>query len=94
MDMPEHATGTREGWLAARLEFLAAEKELSRRGHELARQRQALPWVPIDKGPRRYTTTQITQFGRDLGRHSDNRTAVQSGGSRAPLLGRPSPWVT
>jgi len=50
MDMPEHATGTREGWLAARLEFLAAEKELSRRGHELARQRQALPWVPIDKG--------------------------------------------
>jgi predicted dithiol-disulfide oxidoreductase (DUF899 family) len=49
MDMTEHATGTREEWLAARLELLAAEKELTRRGDELARQRQALPWVPIHK---------------------------------------------
>ena len=42
-------TGTREEWLAARLELLAAEKELTRRGDELARQRQALPWVPVAK---------------------------------------------
>jgi predicted dithiol-disulfide oxidoreductase (DUF899 family) len=47
--MTNHATGTREEWLAARLELLAAEKELTRRGDELARVRQALPWVPIDK---------------------------------------------
>src|SRR5919197_6603302 len=47
--MTNHATGTREEWLAARLELLAAEKELTRRGDELARQRQALPWVPLDK---------------------------------------------
>src|SRR5436305_12378872 len=47
--MTQHATGTREEWLAARLELLDAEKELTRRGDELARQRQALPWVPIDK---------------------------------------------
>src|SRR5204863_9142708 len=47
--MTEHATGTREEWLAARLELLAAEKELTRRGDELARQRQALPWVPVGK---------------------------------------------
>jgi predicted dithiol-disulfide oxidoreductase (DUF899 family) len=47
--MTEHATGTREEWLAARLELLKAEKELSRRGDELARQRQRLPWVRIDK---------------------------------------------
>jgi predicted dithiol-disulfide oxidoreductase (DUF899 family) len=47
--MTEHATGTREEWLAARLELLAAEKELTRRGDELARQRQALPWVRVDK---------------------------------------------
>src|SRR6202011_4358994 len=33
----------------ARLELLAAEKELTRRGDELARQRQALPWVRVDK---------------------------------------------
>src|SRR2546430_15809552 len=47
--MTEHATGTREEWLAARLELLEAEKELTRRSDELARQRQLLPWVPIDK---------------------------------------------
>jgi predicted dithiol-disulfide oxidoreductase (DUF899 family) len=45
-------TGTREDWLAARLALLAAEKEFTRRGDELARQRQALPWVRIDKAYR------------------------------------------
>jgi predicted dithiol-disulfide oxidoreductase (DUF899 family) len=44
-----HRTGTREEWLAARLRLLEAEKELTRRSDELARQRQELPWVPIDK---------------------------------------------
>ena len=47
--MTEHRTGTREEWLAARLELLQAEKELTRRSDELARQRQELPWVRIDK---------------------------------------------
>jgi predicted dithiol-disulfide oxidoreductase (DUF899 family) len=47
--MTEHPTGTREEWLAARLELLEAEKELTRRGDELARRRQELPWVRIDK---------------------------------------------
>lgn len=47
--MTTHTTGTREEWLAARLELLDAEKELTRRSDELARQRQALPWVRIDK---------------------------------------------
>src|SRR5580700_7245558 len=37
-----HRTGTREEWLAERLELLEAEKELARR-------RQELPWVRIDK---------------------------------------------
>lgn len=46
---PSHLIGTREQWLAARLELLEAEKELTRLGDELARQRQALPWVRIDK---------------------------------------------
>src|ERR671930_551391 len=44
-----HATGTREQWLAARLELLEAEKELTRRNDELARRRQELPWVPVEK---------------------------------------------
>ncbi len=47
--MPKHKTGTREEWLAARLELLDAEKDLTRRSDELARRRQALPWVRIDK---------------------------------------------
>ena len=47
--------GTREQWLTARLELLEAEKELTRRGDELARKRQALPWVRIDK-PYRFET--------------------------------------
>jgi predicted dithiol-disulfide oxidoreductase (DUF899 family) len=47
--MTNDKTGTREEWLAARLELLQAEKEFTRRGDELARQRQALPWVRVDK---------------------------------------------
>jgi len=44
-----HLTGTRDEWLAARLELLQAEKELTRRSDELAQKRQELPWVRIDK---------------------------------------------
>ncbi|MEO7432068.1 MAG: DUF899 domain-containing protein [Dokdonella sp.] len=47
--MNTHTTGTREQWLAARLDLLQAEKELTRRSDELALRRQALPWVRIDK---------------------------------------------
>src|SRR5258708_2300686 len=47
--MTDHKTGTREDWLAARLELLQAEKELTRRTDELARQRQELPWIRVDK---------------------------------------------
>jgi predicted dithiol-disulfide oxidoreductase (DUF899 family) len=50
--MPKHKTGTREEWLAARIELLQAEKELTRRGDELARRRQELPWVRVDKAYR------------------------------------------
>jgi predicted dithiol-disulfide oxidoreductase (DUF899 family) len=47
--MTKHMTGTRQEWLAARLELLGAEKELTRRSDEVARRRQELPWVRIDK---------------------------------------------
>src|SRR5262244_183505 len=50
--MTKHMTGTREEWLAARLELLEAEKELTRRGDELARRRRELPWVRVDKAYR------------------------------------------
>jgi predicted dithiol-disulfide oxidoreductase (DUF899 family) len=41
--------GTREEWLAARVELLKREKELTRRSDELARERRELPWVPVEK---------------------------------------------
>jgi predicted dithiol-disulfide oxidoreductase (DUF899 family) len=47
--MSDHKTGTREEWLAARLELLEDEKELTRRSDEVARRRQELPWLRIDK---------------------------------------------
>jgi predicted dithiol-disulfide oxidoreductase (DUF899 family) len=47
--MTKHMTGTRNEWLAARLDLLEAEKELTRRSDALARRRQQLPWVRIDK---------------------------------------------
>ncbi len=55
--MTSHTTGTREEWRSARIALLKAEKELTRKGDELARQRQALPWVRIDK-PYRFDTDQ------------------------------------
>ena len=47
--MTDHKTGTREEWLAARLELLEDEKALTRRSDELARRRRELPWVRIEK---------------------------------------------
>jgi predicted dithiol-disulfide oxidoreductase (DUF899 family) len=47
--MTTHQTGTRDEWLAARLRLWDAERELTHRSDELARRRQALPWVRIDK---------------------------------------------
>jgi predicted dithiol-disulfide oxidoreductase (DUF899 family) len=45
----DHNIGTPQEWRTARLELLEAEKALMRRSDELARQRQELPWVPVDK---------------------------------------------
>jgi len=44
-----HKIVPREEWLAARAALLEREKEHTRRGDELAQQRQELPWVPIEK---------------------------------------------
>jgi predicted dithiol-disulfide oxidoreductase (DUF899 family) len=45
----KHKVVSRETWLAARKELLTAEKALTRRSDELARQRQELPWIKVDK---------------------------------------------
>ena len=56
--MTKRKVTTREEWLAVRGELLAKEKELTRRGDQLAAERRELPWVPIEK---EYT------FGTDQG---------------------------
>jgi predicted dithiol-disulfide oxidoreductase (DUF899 family) len=47
--MTAHKIGTRDEWLAARQALLEREKDHTRRGDELARQRRELPWVPVEK---------------------------------------------
>jgi predicted dithiol-disulfide oxidoreductase (DUF899 family) len=60
-----HTTGTREEWLAARLELLQAEKELTRRSDAIAEQRRKLPWVRVDK-PYRFDTEEGEASLKDL----------------------------
>jgi predicted dithiol-disulfide oxidoreductase (DUF899 family) len=45
----DHRVGTRDEWLEERRQLLKDEKELTRRSDDLARRRQALPWVKVDK---------------------------------------------
>src|SRR5439155_671540 len=47
--MTDHEVGSREEWLAAREGLLRREKEHTRLGDELARQRRELPWVRVEK---------------------------------------------
>jgi predicted dithiol-disulfide oxidoreductase (DUF899 family) len=47
--MPEHKIGTREEWQEARNALLERENEHAERSEELARERQELPWVPVEK---------------------------------------------
>jgi len=63
--MAKHITGTREEWLAARLQLLEVEKELTRRSDEVAQRRQELPWVRAPKGRNE------TETGASWRRHDD-----------------------
>jgi predicted dithiol-disulfide oxidoreductase (DUF899 family) len=47
--MTTHSTVSRDKWLEARLDLLAAEKDLTRRSDQVAQLRRQLPWVEIDK---------------------------------------------
>ena len=50
MKTPEsHRVVSRDEWVAERKKLLAEEKELTRLGDQIARERRALPWVRIDK---------------------------------------------
>jgi predicted dithiol-disulfide oxidoreductase (DUF899 family) len=46
--MTEHRVATQEQWQAERDGLLKEEKELTRRGDELAAKRRGLPWVPVE----------------------------------------------
>jgi predicted dithiol-disulfide oxidoreductase (DUF899 family) len=61
--MTTHTTASRAQWLAARLELLEAEKELTRRSDDVARQRQQLPWVPVEKDYRFETEAGAASLG-------------------------------
>src|ERR1043166_2461643 len=63
--MAEHRIGTQDEWQAERSELLKEEKELTRRGDELARKRRALPWVPVEKDYR-FETKDGTKSLADL----------------------------
>ncbi len=63
--MAERRIGTQEEWHAERNELLKEEKELTRRGDELARKRRELPWVPIEK-EYRFETEHGTKSLADL----------------------------
>jgi predicted dithiol-disulfide oxidoreductase (DUF899 family) len=60
-----HPTASRDEWLSARLDLLEAEKELTRQSDEVARRRQALPWVKVEKDYR-FETCQGEKSLREL----------------------------
>ena len=70
--MTAHTTGTRDEWLAARERLLAREKEYTRLGDELARERRELPWVPVEKEYRFDTDN----GERELGELFDGRSQL------------------
>jgi predicted dithiol-disulfide oxidoreductase (DUF899 family) len=47
--MTDRRIGTQEEWQEERDQLLAEEKELTRRGDELARKRRELPWVRVEQ---------------------------------------------
>src|SRR5215471_5591958 len=63
--MTTHTIATRDEWLEARLDLLAAEKDLTRRSDEVARLRRQLPWVRVDKAYR-FDTDEGSKTLKDL----------------------------
>jgi predicted dithiol-disulfide oxidoreductase (DUF899 family) len=70
--MTAHRIGTRQQWLTASAELLDREKEFTRLGDELARQRRELPWVPVEK----QYTLQTADGARTLAELFDGRSQL------------------
>ena len=47
--MQNHKVVSHDGWLAARKQFLAKEKEFTRLRDQLSQERRELPWERVDK---------------------------------------------
>jgi predicted dithiol-disulfide oxidoreductase (DUF899 family) len=62
--MTDHKIGSRAEWQAAREVLLRREKEHTRMGDDLARQRRELPWVPVERDYR-FETDAWAPKGRD-----------------------------
>jgi predicted dithiol-disulfide oxidoreductase (DUF899 family) len=50
--MPSHKVGTPEEWSKAHKELREREQEVGRLDEEVAKQREELPWVRVDRAPR------------------------------------------
>jgi predicted dithiol-disulfide oxidoreductase (DUF899 family) len=70
--MAEHRIGSQEEWQAERDDLLAQEKELTRRGDDLARRRRELPWVPVEKA----YGFDTTEGSKTLGELFDGRSQL------------------
>src|ERR1700730_1050638 len=70
--MTSHRIGMREEWLAASAALLDREKELTRMGDELGRQRRELPWLPVEK----QYTLQTQDGARTLAELFDGRSQL------------------
>src|ERR1700731_2266881 len=70
--MTDHKIVNHDEWTSARKELLALEKEHTRRGDELARLRQDLPWVRVDKD----YTLQTAEGPRTLAELFDGRSQL------------------
>ena len=70
--MTTHKIVSREEWLAARAALLEREKEHTRTGDELARQRRELPWVTVEK----HYTLQTADGPKTLAELFDGRSQL------------------
>ena len=80
--MTRQTVGTRDEWLVARRALLDAEKDLTRRSDELARQRQQLPWVRLEKDYRFDTEEGEASLRdrRELARLCNQQHSTNNGG--------------
>ena len=89
--MTTHTTGTREDWLAARIDLLEAEKALTRQSDEVARRRQELPWVRVDKSTASTPSTAPLPWPTCSAAARSSWSTTSCSGRTGPPAARPAP---